>query len=204
MATFTVEVEDTMAPDITVPDELFVQIAGPAGTLVDYSSDVSASDEVDPAPDLSCTPASGGLFAAGITTVNCVATDAAGNAANALFDVTVGYANGFGITPNKLTSKAGSSNTLNWGWTNENGDTIDTSSDTQLLSIVDCDDGTLILSRAGDPGSSDFRVKSNLAWEFIWQSDDLSGNPLPKGTYCASVTSALTTQSLQSPPIRLR
>ena len=62
----------------------------------------------------------------------------------------------------------------------------------------------MIVDVAGDPGSSGFRVKSNLAWEFNWQSLDALGDPLTKGTYCASVTSSLTMQTLESPPIRLR
>ena len=57
---------------------------------------------------------------------------------------------------------------------------------------------------AGDPGSSGFRVKSDNAWEYNWQSDDGAGNPLDRGSYCARVTSELTGQSLESPTIRLQ
>ena len=50
----------------------------------------TATDTVAPAsPDVTCTPASGTTFALGATTVNCSATDAAGNEATGSFTVTV-------------------------------------------------------------------------------------------------------------------
>ena len=82
---------------------------------------------------------------------------------------------------------------------------VDTSGESQMLEIADCDDpATVFLTAAGDPGASGFRVKVDFSWEFNWQSDDQFGNPLPSGTYCARVTTELTNQMLASPPIRLR
>ena len=42
---------------------------------------VSATDVVDPAPTVACTPPSGTTYAIGNTTVTCTATDRAGNTA---------------------------------------------------------------------------------------------------------------------------
>ena len=201
----TVNVVDDVPPIVTVPlGDVFALIQNAAGAVVDYSADVSVSDAIDPSPTLSCIPASGTTFAPGDTTVTCTGTDASGNSSTEAFIITVGYAGGVGITPNKRRTKAGSSNPLTWAWQDEFGNNIDSSADTQMLSIVDCDDDTPILEVAGDPGASGFRVKSDLAWEFNWQSDDDAGQPLPKGKYCASVMSDLTGQMLTSPTITLR
>ena len=201
----TVNIVDDMPPVVTVPaGDVFVLIQNAAGAVFDYSADVSVFDAIDPSPTLSCIPASGSVFAPGDTTVTCTGTDASGNSSTEAFIVTVGYGGGVGIKPNKRRVKAGSSNQLTWAWQDESGNNIDSSGDMQLLSIVDCNDGTVILDVAGDPGSSGFRIKSDLAWEFNWQSDDAAGNPLPKGQYCASVTSDLTGQMLSSPVITLR
>lgn len=204
-ASFVVEVEDSTAPVVTVPlGDVFAQIQSPAGAVVDYSADVSVSDTVDPAPSLDCVPASGSTFAPGDTTVTCTGTDASGNNAVAVFGVSVGYAGGIGITPNKRSSKAGSSNPLTWAWQDEFENNVDSSGDEQLLRIVQCEDGTIILDEAGDPGASGFKTRVDDSWEYNWQSNDEFGNPLDKGTYCASVTSGLTGQMLESPPINLR
>ena len=202
---FDVTIVDTTPPTLTVPaSPVFELIQGPEGSVVDYSGLVSATDLVDPSPSLSCTPASGELFPPGDTNVSCTASDAAGNTATDGFTVIVGYV-GYGIIPTKLRTRAGSSNPLMWAWRDGAGNNLDSSADMQMLRIVNCDNPTnVVLEAAGDPGSSGFRFKSDLSWEFNWQSDDIDGNPLPRGTYCASVTNERTSQSLESPPIRLR
>jgi Ca2+-binding RTX toxin-like protein len=50
---------------------------------------VTAEDNVDDPVGVTCTPASGSTFPIGTTTVNCEATDAAGNRATASFTITV-------------------------------------------------------------------------------------------------------------------
>jgi len=199
-ASFVVTVTDAIAPDITVPDDIVVVPQTSAGANVNYV--VTVTDNSDPNPTLVCAPASGSLFPLGPTTVDCSATDNDGNSSDASFLVTVAYA-GFGITPTKLTSKAGSSNPLTWGWIDEDGAIMDTSGYLQMLEIRECG-GALVLEMAGDPGSSGFHFKVDNAWEYNWQSDDEDGNPLPKGQYCARVTAAPFLQPLESPPIRLR
>jgi sugar lactone lactonase YvrE len=84
---FTVTVQDTTAPSIGVPDGVTVNASSPAGAAVTYGA--SASDSVDGGIGVACTPASGGVFPIGTTTVSCTAADAAGNTAHASFPVHV-------------------------------------------------------------------------------------------------------------------
>jgi hypothetical protein len=205
-ASFDVTVIDTTPPTLVVPaSTVFELIQGPDGSVVDYASLVEATDLVDPAPVLTCNPASGTTFAPGETTVNCTATDSSSNTATGSFTVQVGYV-GYGIIPTKLTIKSGSSNPLMWGWGDEEGNNFDSSGDTQWVRIVDCDDpDVIVLDEAGDPGASGFRFKVDLSWEFNWQATYADGSPLPNGrSYCASVMNMRTMQSLESPPIEVR
>jgi WD40 repeat protein len=78
---------DTTAPTLVVPSDITKDATGPGGAVVSYS--VSASDDVDSSPSVSCAPPSGSLFAIGVTTVACTAEDAAGNEANASFQIRV-------------------------------------------------------------------------------------------------------------------
>src|SRR5262249_38661259 len=50
---------------------------------------VTVSDNEDPSPTYSCTPATGSTFPIGDTTVNCTGTDASGNVATGSFVVHV-------------------------------------------------------------------------------------------------------------------
>ena len=84
---FTVTVQDTTAPTITVPANITVEATGPSGAAVSFS--VSATDIVDGSVAVNCDHASGGVFALGTTTVNCSATDAHNNSASRSFTVTV-------------------------------------------------------------------------------------------------------------------
>jgi len=49
----------------------------------------TATDNIDPNPDVSCIPVSGSLFPIGVNTVQCVATDLVGNSADGEFTITV-------------------------------------------------------------------------------------------------------------------
>jgi hypothetical protein len=84
---FTVTVVDTTAPKLTLPANITEEATGPSGNAVTYSA--SASDLVDGNVNVSCTPNSGSTFAIDTTTVNCEATDAAGNKATGSFTVKV-------------------------------------------------------------------------------------------------------------------
>jgi hypothetical protein len=84
---FTVTVQDTTAPTVTVPTDLTVFSSGGGSIPVTYTA--TASDLVDGSLTPACTPASGSSFPVGTTTVTCTATDAAGNSGSASFTVTV-------------------------------------------------------------------------------------------------------------------
>ncbi len=84
---FTVTVEDTTAPELTVPGPTTVEATGPDGATVDYF--VSASDIVDSDVSIVCDFPSGSTFAIGTTSVTCTATDDFGNTVMETFDVTV-------------------------------------------------------------------------------------------------------------------
>jgi hypothetical protein len=86
-STFIVTVEDTTGPVLSLPDDITEEATGPNGAVVTYNA--SAEDAVDGAVAVDCTPASGATFALGETTVDCSATDAAGNESTGSFTVTV-------------------------------------------------------------------------------------------------------------------
>ncbi len=86
-ASFTVTVVDTTAPALTLPSSVTREATGPSGAVATYSA--SASDLVSGAVAANCSPASGSTFGMGTTTVNCSATDGAGNMSHGTFSVTV-------------------------------------------------------------------------------------------------------------------
>lgn len=87
-SSFTITVEDTTPPTISAHGNETAEATGPSGAGVNYANP-TASDIVDGSVAVNCTPASGSTFALGTTTVNCSATDAAGNTASSSFTVTV-------------------------------------------------------------------------------------------------------------------
>jgi len=87
-ATFTIKVQDTIGPSITVPANVTVQATSAQGAMVHYPA-VTAVDLVDGTRPVNCTPASGALFAVGTTTVSCTSSDRSGNSSAASFTVTV-------------------------------------------------------------------------------------------------------------------
>ncbi len=79
---------DLTAPVITVPANITVVAETDAGTVVTY--EVSAQDNLSPAPAVSCIPAPpGSTFPIGTTIISCSASDLAGNGATRTFTVTV-------------------------------------------------------------------------------------------------------------------
>jgi hypothetical protein len=86
--TFGVAVHLNAAPILTVPADISVEGDATGGAHVTFAA--TATDEEDaPDPAVSCSRASGSLFALGTTTVSCDVTDADGETASATFTVTV-------------------------------------------------------------------------------------------------------------------
>ena len=86
--TFTVTVEDTTAPNLTVSAAKTATATSATGASVTYTAP-TATDIVDGAVAASCDKASGSTFALGTTTVTCTATDKAGDVGTERFTVTV-------------------------------------------------------------------------------------------------------------------
>ncbi len=83
---FTVTVVDTRGPELTLPRDFTVPGTS-QGATVTYSA--SALDVVDGQVSVACSPASGSVFSAGSTTVNCTAADSHHNTSAGSFIVTV-------------------------------------------------------------------------------------------------------------------
>jgi hypothetical protein len=84
---FTVTVQDTTPPSLTVPVDKTAEATSAAGAPVSFSA--SATDRVDGPVGVACSPSSGSTFALGTTTVRCSATDAHRNTGTGSFKVTV-------------------------------------------------------------------------------------------------------------------
>jgi len=86
-ASFTVTVSDTTAPVLTLPADIVAEATGLTGANVPFTP--TAADLVDGSITPVCNPVAGSLFALGIGTVSCMATDNAGNKSTSTFKVTV-------------------------------------------------------------------------------------------------------------------
>src|SRR6266498_5276123 len=114
---FTVKVQDTTAPVVTVPANISTSATSISGAVVTYTA--TANDIVDGSVLVTCNPASGSTFAPGSTTVNCSATDAAGNTGTGSFTISVTFNfSGFLApvnNPNTVnTRKAGRTYPVKW------------------------------------------------------------------------------------------
>lgn len=85
---FQVNVSDTTKPVFAQPEDVTVEATSAAGALATYTVP-SATDAVSGTIPGTCDPASGGQFPLGDTTVECSATDAAGNEGTTSFVVHV-------------------------------------------------------------------------------------------------------------------
>jgi len=85
---FTVTiVVDTTPPVLFLPGNITAEATSAAGANVFYTA--TAVDDVDGQVSANCSPASGSVFPLGTTTVQCSASDVAGNTATGSFTVTV-------------------------------------------------------------------------------------------------------------------
>ncbi len=78
---------ETVAPVLNAPD-VTVDTTSPTGATVTYATPV-ATDNEDPTPEVTCTPASGSFFTVGQTQVTCTARDANGNTSTDTFTLTL-------------------------------------------------------------------------------------------------------------------
>ncbi|HLM58942.1 MAG TPA: PxKF domain-containing protein [Pyrinomonadaceae bacterium] len=88
---FIVTVEaanDAVPPAISCPSDITVTESSAAANSAVVNYTVAATDDSG-AVTVDCNPPSGATFPAGVTQVNCTATDPSGNSASCSFDVTV-------------------------------------------------------------------------------------------------------------------
>lgn len=84
---FDVTVQDTTAPTLVCPEDVWVRDAPEEGLTVDYPAAIPSNGE--PPPVLAYSPPSGTLFPPGTTEVTVTATDSAGNSTTCTFQVRV-------------------------------------------------------------------------------------------------------------------
>jgi N-acetylneuraminic acid mutarotase len=115
---------DTTPPVLQLPGTITVDATSPGGAVVTYT--VTATDPDNPPSQLtiSCSPASGSTFPIGTTTVNCSASDPAGNTTTGTFVV---HVEGAAEQTSDLTSQVNSFNLSSQG--------TQTSFDGQLQSV---------------------------------------------------------------------
>jgi hypothetical protein len=89
LSSFNITIADTTAPTLHLPAPISKNATSASGVVVTYAA--SASDPVEGAVPISCSPASGTVFSIGAHTVNCSATDVHGNTTTGSFAVTVIY-----------------------------------------------------------------------------------------------------------------
>lgn len=97
---------DTTKPELQLPGALTAEAASASGTVVTYTA--TATDANPANPTVTCSTGSGATFPIGLTTVNCSATDAAGNTGTGSFTVTVAdtKAPTFPTAPSDITKEA--------------------------------------------------------------------------------------------------
>jgi len=87
---FVVSVVDTTAPVISGYADVYVNATGNSSAVATWPTP-TATDAVSGNVAVTCVPPSGSTFPVGATTVNCSATDGAGNTGHGSFEVEVGY-----------------------------------------------------------------------------------------------------------------
>jgi flagellar hook assembly protein FlgD len=164
-AFFPVFVYDTGRPVLTVPGDISTSNA-----VVTYT--VSATDAIDPAPTVECTPPSGSTLPFGITVVGCTAVDHHANSDFRTFRVTI--TNGAPVTISNVTvSEPFFSPNADGSKDTTTVSANATSADTSWTVTVSSPTGAAILT-ANRPGA---------ALSFTWDGRDAGGIVQPDGTY---------------------
>src|SRR5574337_321197 len=172
---------DHIPPVVTPPANQVSAAASSLGSIVFYPT-ATATDNVGIVGQVTCTPASGTLFPVGTTTVDCSASDAAGNVGHASFVVTVQDTTAPTITvPSTVTQEASSSG----------GATV-----TYAVSASDLVDGTVPVACTPTSGSQFGLTTTNVSCN----AHDTAGNT---ATASFSVIVKDTTAPLLIPPIAI-
>lgn len=108
-------VYDATIPVMTCPDVAVSNDTGFNGAIVNFSG--SAVDAIDGSLSVSYSPTSGAFFPVGVTSVNCSATDSAGNQGTKSFTVTVNDTEYPTAPGTPITTTPSSTNTPTWTWT---------------------------------------------------------------------------------------
>lgn len=219
-ADFTVTVEDTTAPSLTVPAAVGpVEATGPDGAVATYAA--SATDTVDTDVTVSCIPPSGSTFALGSTPVSCTATDDSGNEATDGFLVTVEDTTPPALSlPQDIAAAATSASGATVGYSATAYDLVDgavTPQCTPASGSLFAPGATTVTctatDAAGNQASDSFTVTVSFGWAGFFQPVDNNGVqnvikggqsvplkwniPIAGGGYVSSLAVvASTTQSL--------
>lgn len=108
-------VYDAKAPVMTCPNISVSNDVGFNGAVVSFSG--SAADAIDGSLSVTYSPTSGTFFPVGTTSVNCSATDLAGNQGSKSFTVTVNDTEYPTAPGTPTTTTPSSTNTPTWTWT---------------------------------------------------------------------------------------
>jgi hypothetical protein len=205
-ADFTVTVQDTTGPALSLPANIAVAGTGVSGASVSYAA--SATDLVDGSVGIVCTPPSGSTFGFGTTTVNCSASDGSGNESIGSFTIHVGYQlNGFyqpvdmdtALTPHVWnTVKAGSTVPLKWEVFAGSYEFTSTSIVSTLAKQVTCNFGPEDTIEVVATGGTSLRYDTTSGqFIFNWQTPKLVGK-------CYDVTVTLNDGSLLTAHFKLK
>ena len=97
---------DTTKPEIDFHEDISVEATSHDGAVVEYVTPL-ATDNIDGAVSVSCTPASSSTFAFGDNTVTCTATDSSGNTQTSSFNIEITDRTSPKITaPDDITKEA--------------------------------------------------------------------------------------------------
>jgi hypothetical protein len=173
---FTVTVSDTTAPVIASHADVNVVASSNSSAVATYATP-TAIDLVDATVTVTCTPVSGSTFNAGSTTVNCSATDHAGNTATRSFKVNVtSNFNGFlqPVDNNVVnTVKAGSAIPVKFGLGGNQGLAIFAANSPASVATAQCDGSATedveVTLTAGNCSLS--YVAGAYQFKFVWKSE---------------------------------
>ncbi len=147
---FTLHVQDTLAPALTVSADLAVTASSVLGTAVFYSA-ATATDAVG-VQSLTYSHASGAVYLPGVTTVTVTAQDAAGNTSTRSFTITVslGASGGSGLPDVSLAGTGQVS--MSFNSSNDYANAVAVQSDGRMVLA-----GTALVS-----GTADFALQRYL------------------------------------------